>query len=212
MTWTKNDNIGPGWKTWSPTLNLVCDIANPTTTQCPGTISGLSWGDCRYTIFDKELYGFLNFTISNSGSYPYGGTKNHFDLQLPAPTAGVQGYGAGDKIIGTGFYHADTNPDKQGGVMLSTFSGTCQQAKFFFLKPEASLDQWAIDNLSYDWWWCAPWNAVTSSPIRQTKMMTNAWALRRLGSGTAAWSGSSQAWSAPTPTISVSVALRYMVQ
>ena len=72
MTWTKVDPAGPKRITWAPNLRLICDVGSPTTQQCPGTISGLTWQTCKYTVFNGEFIGMMNFTIANSGSYPQG--------------------------------------------------------------------------------------------------------------------------------------------
>ncbi len=213
MTWTKNDNIGPGWKTWNPSLAMVCDKSNPTAQECPGTITGLSWGDCRYTTFNGEFYGFLNFSIANSGLYPYGGTRNHWDLALPFSSAlptGASEQPAGHRV-GSGWWHTDTNPDRQGKVLLYTFPNIADRASFFFIKVETTTDQWAIDNLGYDWGWLNVWNNAQGLTT-ETRLNNSAWSLRRLGSSNSAWSGSAEAWSAPTPTITMSIAIRYFLE
>lgn len=214
MTWNKIASLGPQWVSWSPALSMVCDKANPTTTECPGQITGLVWNGCKYTTHNGEFYGMLNGTISNNGAYPYGGTRNHWDLQLPFPVAGIQGSGAVGKTIGRGFWVADTNPDKQGKVILGTFPNLSQQASWQFIKTTAfsdGYDDWAIANLAYEWGWIYKWNA-NDGLVREVGMTNNSWGLRRLASSNAAWSGSAEAWAAPTPTINFSVAVRYMIQ
>lgn len=214
MTWSKATSLGPGWTAWIPSLSIVCDKSSPTTTECPGVITGLAWNDCRYTTHNGEFYGLLNGTITNTGLYPYGGTRNHWDLQLPFPAAGIQGSGAAGKTIGRGFWHTDTNPDKQGKVILNTYPQLAQQAAWQFIKVTAfsdGYDDWAISNLAYEWGWIYKWN-TSDGLFRETGMTSNSWGLRRLASSNAAWSGSAEAWSAPTPTINFSVSLRYMIQ
>ena len=215
MTWTKTNGIGTQWVTWTPTMYAVCDVANPTTQQCPGTIDGLVWNTCKYAIFNGELYGMVNFTISNTGSYPYGGTRNHWDLQLPRPVAGIQGNGAGMKKIGGGFWHADTNPDRQGKLMAIMFPHLQNNCAIQIIKTTLlSYDTWAASNLSYGDAYVTGWNNASENTNiwGETIMHTGAWSLRRLASDNSAWGGAAEAWSAPSPTLKFSLWLRYMIQ
>lgn len=214
MTWDKTTSIGPGWASWTPNLSLVCDKASPTATECPGSITGLSWNNCKYTTHNGEFYGLISGTITNTGAYPYGGTRNHWDLALPFAVAGTQGSGAAQKPIGRGFWHTDTNPDKQGKINIVSFPNLNYNAAWNFIKVTSSADgydDWAVSNLSYEWGGIARWNESSGSR-RETALLNNSWSLRRLASNNAAWSGSAEAWTAPTPTINFSVSLRYMIQ
>lgn len=215
MTWTKSNIVGPEFKSWSPNLRLICDVSSPTTTQCPGTISGLTWGDCKYTTFNGEFFGFLNMTITNTGSYPYGGTRNHWDLELPFTVAGINGSGAASKILGRGFWHADSNPDRQGKVIVTSFPHLPWNGSFSFIKTTfTSYDTWAISNLNY-LSTCTQWNGASDNTNLwgETAMPNNSWGLRRLASDNSAWPGHSEdSWSAPNPSLTISVWLRYMIQ
>lgn len=214
MTWSKNSYIlGPGWHAWTPSLSIVCDVSNPTSTECPGTIDGLSWNSCKYTSSNGEFFGILNGTITNTGSHPYGGTRNHWQLNLP-----VASVGSSFKTIGRGFWHTDTNPDRQGKIVIERYPNFTSAASFRFIKVgnhSSPYDSWAKTNLSYSYGWIEYWDtrqSILGYDYGETIMTNNSWGLRRLASNNDAWSGSAEAWTAPSPTIDFSIAIRYMIQ
>lgn len=212
MTFNKISTLGPQWVSWTPSLSVVCDVSSPTTTQCPGEVSGLTFSNCKYTTHNGQFYGVLNFSIENVGSYPYGGTRNHWDLYLPYPVHGAASNPIG-KGIGEGFYYADTSTYSfQGKILLQTFPNLPQQAAFMPIKQSAQYDSWARTNLTYDWNWVDYWNdGQPSAAYKETLFPTNSWAWRRIASTETAWSGSAEAWSAPTPTITASILLHYFL-
>ena len=216
MTWNKIGAIGPTWVSWSPILDLVCDVSSPTATECPGVMTGLTWGDCKYTTFNKTFYGFINLTITNTGLYPYGGTRNHWDLLLPYSAAGNVDYlePSAEKRVGNGFWTANTSPFRQGKVLISTFPNSPSRARIQPIKVTSlSIDTWAMANLNYGEHSVNSWNGSDKNVniLGETAFPTNSWAWRRLASDNSAWSGAAESWSAPSPTITVSMFFNYLI-
>jgi hypothetical protein len=195
-------------------------VPSPTAIEFPGYngITNVSYAGSKYTTHNGEFFGMFNMLMSANSNY--GGTRSHWDIELPYIIAGkTWNAGGAGKPIGQGFWQVQSAPwsipSEQGKIVMSTFPNLPGNMAIQAIKTSVGVDQWAIDNLSYDWAWNRQLNGNSGS-ARDTGYNNSSWSWWRLGLpnySVPVVSANDIRYTLPSPrpAVKISACIRYMM-